>query len=136
MNLLAGLTAADDLLKKLNKLLTGVPHGSLTLHLAGLGVERCVERERSVALVFKAMPPLGPSGRQWQYAVATVQRLNGGLFVNAEDGGMVRLSQIDCDDVGRLTLEVGIGGGHVAFETMGPQVSFAPDAMNQIFADA
>ena len=56
MNLLAGLTATDDLLKKLNKLLTGVLRGGLAQHLAGLGVERCVERERAVALVFKAMP--------------------------------------------------------------------------------
>ncbi len=66
VDLLALGKAGDDLFKKSNKLGTGVTRHSLAQHLAGFGVERCVERKRAVTVVFKTVP-LGSSGRERQH---------------------------------------------------------------------
>ena len=44
--------------------------------------------------------------------------------------------QVETDDVRRLGLEVGVGGGHVAGEPMGPQVGLAPNALHDVLAHA
>lgn len=80
--------------------------------------------------------PRRAARRQRQHAVAAVERLNGGLFVDAKHGGVARRVEIETDDVGRLAFEVGIVGSHVALQTMGLEIGFAPDAMNEVLADA
>ena len=52
---------------------------------------------------------LGATGRQRQNGIAAVERLNRGLLIHAEDGGMLRRIQIQADDLRRLLLEIGIG---------------------------
>jgi len=49
---------------------------------------------------------------------------------------MARRIEIEADDVGRLALEIGIVGSHVALQAMGPQTGLAPNAMDQVLADA
>ena len=96
---------------------------------------KAVEGESAVALVLETVP-LGASGRQRQDAVATVERLNGGLLIHAKHGGMARRIEVETDDVGGFALEVGVVGGHVALQPMRLEVGFPPNTMNQVFADA
>ena len=119
--------------EKAHELLAGVSPSGLALHLAGLGVQSGVERECAVALVFEAVP-FRPAGRERRHTVAAIQGLNGGLFVNAEYGGVPGRVEIEPDDVGRLALEVRVVGGHVAFQTMRLQAGFPPNAMNHRLA--
>ena len=107
----------------------------LALDLAGLGVQRGVERERAVALVLEAVT-FGAAGRQRQHPIAPVQRLNRRLFIDAEDGGVTRRLEVEADDVCGLALEVGVVGGHVALEAMRLDVGLAPNAVHEILADA
>ena len=60
-----------------------VPRGGLPDHLAGLGVQRSVEREGAVPLVFEAVA-LRSAGRQREARVDAVERLNRRLFVETE----------------------------------------------------
>ena len=78
----------------------------------------------------------GAAGRQRQHAVAAIQGLNGGLFVHAEDGSMTGRIEVEADDIGRLALEVGIVGGHVALQPMRLEIGLAPDAVDEGLADA
>ena len=61
VNLLALGEAGHNLFKESNKLGTGVTRCGLAQHLAGFGVERGVERKRTVTVVLKTMS-LGSSG--------------------------------------------------------------------------
>jgi len=80
--------------------------------------------------------PLGSPRRERQHAVAAIERLNGGLFVHAEDRRVLRRIEIEPDDVGRLALEVRIVRRHVALQTMRLKTGFAPDEMNHRLAHA
>src|ERR1043166_32477 len=62
-----------------DKRLAGVTLGRLAETEAGLRLECCVERERAVPDVFKAVP-LGPAGRQRQNRIRAIERLDGGLL--------------------------------------------------------
>ena len=101
VDLAAGMTTGDDLGEEADKFLARVARRRLAAHLASLRVQGGVERERAVALVLEAVA-LGASGRQRQHAVAAVERLNGGLFVDAEHGGVPRRVEVKADDVGGL----------------------------------
>ena len=68
MNLLLRLAAGDDLFEESDELRAGVPLGRLALHLAGLHIQRRVQRQRAVASIFKAMP-FQPSGRQRKHRI-------------------------------------------------------------------
>ena len=56
---------------------------------AGLHVQRRVQRQSAVTIIFKAMP-LGASGRRRQHRIESVQRLNRCLFVDAKHRGVLR----------------------------------------------
>ena len=66
-----------------------VPRGGLPDHLGGLGVQRGVEREGAVPLVFEAVA-LRSAGRQREARVDAVERLNRRLFVETEYRGVLR----------------------------------------------
>jgi hypothetical protein len=65
-----------------------------------------------VADVLEAVS-LGAARRQRQDGIAPIERLDGGLFIHAKDGRMLRRIQIEPDDLRRLLLEVGIGRSQV-----------------------
>ena len=71
-----------------------------------------------------------------QDRIEAVQGLNGGLFIDAEHGRMLRRIQVQADDVGGFAFEVRIVAGHVALQAMRLQSSFFPDAMHGVFTDA
>ena len=68
-------------------------------------------------IVFKPVA-LQPPGRQRQHWIQPVQGLDGGLFVHAKHRRMLRRFDVQSDNIGRLSLKVGVVGGHVAFDPM------------------
>ncbi len=117
-----------------DELRRGVPIGSLAQHLAGLGVEGCVKRQRAVPEILKAMP-FGSSRGERQHRTFAIQGLNMRLFIDAEHGSMRRRVQIQPDDISGLLLEVRIVRGHVALDPMGLQAVFAPHPHHHHVAD-
>ena len=79
----------DDLAQKGDELLGGMAGGGLTQDLAALGIEGRVKRERSVSVVFKAVALGAPRGQR-QHRVEAIERLNGGLLIDAENRGVLR----------------------------------------------
>ena len=73
---------------------------------------------------------LGATGRQRQNGIATVERLNRGLFIHAEDGGMLRRIQIERDDLRRFLFEIGIGRSQVTLQSMRLQAGPFPRALD------
>jgi hypothetical protein len=115
--------AGDNLFKKSNKLGTGVTRHSLAQDLARFGVERRVERKRAVTVVPKTMP-LGSSGRERQHWIEPIQRLNGALFVDAENYRIDRRLQIQTNDISSLCFKIRVVAGHVAAQAVGLQSGF------------
>lgn len=62
------LGLADRVFQKADELLTGVAGGRPAMHLAGLHVQGCVQRQGAVAVGLESMP-LQPPGRQRQHRV-------------------------------------------------------------------
>src|SRR6201987_6460702 len=69
----------NQIFQKGDELCTGVAGAGLTDDLAAPGIKGCVERERSMAIIFKAVP-FSPTGRKRENRVQTIERLGGGLF--------------------------------------------------------
>ena len=88
-----------------------------------------------MAIVFKTVA-LQPPGRQWQHRIKPVQGLDGGLFVHAKHRRMLRRFDVQSDNIGRLSLKVGVVGGHVAFDPMGLKPGALPDPRHHHVADA
>jgi len=106
-----------------------------SVHAAGLGVQRGIQRKRSMAVVLEAMT-LGSSRRKRQHGIEPVQGLDGGFLIDAEHGGMLRRPQIQADNVGRFAFELRIVAGHVTLQAMGFQARFFPDPMHRVLADS
>ncbi len=85
-------------LKKATKSCAGVPGRGLSVNLSRLGVERCVQRQRAVPEIFKAVA-LGASRAQRQHRVEAIQRLNGALFIHTKHRRVLRRMEIEADDV-------------------------------------
>jgi len=103
-----------------------VPRRGFAQHLAVFGVERGVQRQRTMAVVLKAVP-LGPVARQRQHRVLAVERLDRRLLVDAEHRRMGRRVHIQSNDIGRLALEFGIVRGHLAVAPLRLQSVLCPD---------
>jgi len=127
VDLLALGQAGDNLFKKSNKLGTGVTKRSLAQHLAGFGVERRVKRKGAVPVVLKTVP-LDSSGGERQYWIEPVQRLDGALFVDAENRSVHRRLQIQPNDISSLGFKIRIVAGHVAAQAVGLQSGFGQNS--------
>jgi hypothetical protein len=68
--------ACDQIFQKRNELRTGVAVAGLSDHFPALGIQSRIERERSMAVVFKAVS-FGATGRKWQNWIHAA--LSGGL---------------------------------------------------------
>src|SRR6266700_6913066 len=75
--------SGDQRTQEGDELSAGVVGSCLPEHLAGLGVERGVQRKGPPADVLEAVA-LGSTGRQGQHRIASVEGLDGGLLVQAE----------------------------------------------------
>ena len=101
MNLLLGRALSDDFFEEGNEVLTGVAGCGFAVHVSRGRFQRGVQRKRSMAIVFETVA-LDPSGRERQDGIEPVQLLDGGLFVDAEDGSMLGRVQVEADDIGSL----------------------------------
>ena len=135
VDLLIGLAGYDHFPQETDEVLARVPSRRLAHHVAGLDVQRGVERQRAVPLVLESVA-LDAAGRQRQHTVSAVERLNGGLLIDAEHRRVTGRVQVEPDDVRRLGLEVGVGRGHVARQPMRPQLGLPPDALADVLAHA
>src|SRR5215813_10890915 len=105
MNLAAPRLTGHHVSEEGDELLTGVARGRAADDFSGFGVQRGVQREGAVTVVFESMS-FRPAGRQWQYGIQSVQRLHAGLFINAENNRMLRRLHIQPNDIRRFLLEV------------------------------
>src|SRR5258708_39741618 len=71
-----------------------------------------------MAVILKAVS-FGPARGQGQNRVQAVQRLDGTLFVDAEDRRVKRWLEIKSNDFGCLLFKLQVCAGHVAPEPMG-----------------
>lgn len=110
VNVLASRTQRDDLLQAGNEVLTGMPCSGFAVDAAGSGIQRRIQGDRSMSVVFEPMA-FGAAGRKRQHRIEPVQRLNGGLLVDTEDGRVLRRVQIEADYASGLALEIGIVAG-------------------------
>jgi hypothetical protein len=88
-----------------------------------------------VAVILKTVA-LSATRRERQDGVQTIQRLNGGFFIDAKHRRMVWRTQIEPDDVGRLGFKLRIVACHISFQTVRFQARLLPDAMYGVFTDA
>ena len=93
-----------DLAEKGHKLLGGMVGGGLTQDFAAFGVQRSVERERTMPKVLEAVA-LGSPRAERQHGVEAIERLDSGLLIDTEHRGVLRRINVQPDHVGGLTLE-------------------------------
>ncbi len=79
------------------KVFAGMPSGGFAMNLPCFDIQRCVKRQCSVAIVFKAMFFRSP-WRQRKHRIETIQDLNRRLFIDAEDCCMLRRVHVQSDD--------------------------------------
>lgn len=127
VDLSASRLVRNDVGEKSHELSRGVSRRGFAQNFSGLGVERGIQRQRSVTVVLKPVP-LCASRRQRQDRVLAIERLNRRLLVNAKDRSMRRRVEIQPDDVSRFFLELRIVRGHVALDPMWSQAVLAPHA--------
>ena len=101
VNLLPGRALSDDFFEKSNKVLAGVASSGFAVHAARGRFQCSIQRQRSVAVVLETVA-LDASWRERQDGIESVQGLNRGLFVDAENGGVLGRVQVKADDVGSL----------------------------------
>ena len=114
---LAARRGAGDRVEEVDEFRAGVPHGDLALHVPGAHVERRGEGARPVPDVREPVG-LGPPGTQRQHRIRTVQRLDGGLLIDAEHHRIGGRRDVEANNVRRLRLEVRIGTARVPLQAM------------------
>jgi hypothetical protein len=135
MNLLSGRAQRHHFFQEGNEVTAGMAGRGSAVHAAGLGVQCCIERKRSMPVVLEAVT-LGASRRKRQHGIEPIQGLDGSLLIDAKHGGMLRRLQIQAENVGRFAFKLGIVAGQVTLQTMGFQARFFPDPMHSVLADA
>ena len=119
-----------DIDKKVDKLGAGMALSGLAKDFSASGIKGSVKRKGSVAVILKTMS-LGPAWRKGQNRIVAVQGLDSGLFVYAEDGGMIRRGKIKADNVGGLLLELGILAQHITAQPMRLKAVASPNPRNR-----
>ena len=135
MNSLVVLAGRDHRAEDAPEVLTPMPGRRPALNLAGLDVQRSLERRRAVSLAVESVL-LDANRREPQHPVAAVERLDGGFFVDAEHCRVTRQVEVEAAAVGRGRLEVRALRGHVTREPMGLPVGVAPDALHHVLSHA
>ncbi len=134
MDLQARGLIGDEVHQEGDELLGSVSVGRLAKDFARLRIERSVQGERAVSVIFEAMP-FRPPRRQRQHRILSVQRLDRGVLIHTKHGRMLRRIQIQPDDIGRLRLEVRVVGGQIALQAVGHEPMLGPHAGHPHVAD-
>jgi hypothetical protein len=135
MNLLPRQAQRHHFFQEGNEVVAGMAGGGSSVHAAGLGVQRGIQRKCSMPVVLGAVTLRSPR-RKLQNGIEPIQGLDGGFLIDAEHGGMLRRPQIQADNVGRFAFELRIIAGQVTLQTIGFQASFFLDPMHCILADS
>lgn len=135
MNFQARGLSGHEVRQEGDELLGRVPVGRFAQDFARLRIERGVQGERAMAVIFEAMPFRSPR-RQGQHRILTVQGLDRRVLVHTKHGRMLRRVQVETDHIGRLPLEVGIGGGQIPVQAVRLEPVLGPDARHPHMADA
>lgn len=96
----------DDIGQECHELGNGVVLSGFHENLSGLGVEGGVRRNRAVAETLKAVSLRASRGER-QHWVLSIKRLNRCFLIDAEDGRMLRGSQVEANDVAALASKSG-----------------------------
>ena len=75
---------SHQIFQKCHELRTGMSSSGLADDLPASSVQRCVQRERAVAVVLKTVS-LGPARGKGQNRIQAIQCLDSALFVHTED---------------------------------------------------
>jgi hypothetical protein len=105
VDLLIGRAQGDNLFQEADEVPTGVPDSGFPVNASGRGVQRSIQGERSMPVVFKSVV-LSPARRKRQHRIKTIERLNGGLLVDTEHRSMLRRVQVQPDNVSRFGFEI------------------------------
>src|SRR5271156_5381384 len=89
MDLFSARLVDDDIGQKGDELSGCMRRRGLAQHLSGLGIESCVERERSMPVVLKAMSFCASRGKR-QHRIKPIEGLNRGFLINTKNSGMLR----------------------------------------------
>src|SRR5438046_10494303 len=106
MNLLPRRAQGYDFIQESKEITTAVPGRGFSVHPAGFGVQRGIERKRAMAVVLEPMRP-GASRRRRQHGDEPIPSLDRGLLVDAEDRGVLRRIQVQSENIGRFAFELG-----------------------------
>jgi hypothetical protein len=126
MNLPSSGLTGHDVGKKRHELLACVSRGGFTNDLSCLCIQRCVQRERSVSVIFKPMS-LCSSRRHRQHRIQSVQSLDAALFIHTENCSMLRRIHIKPNDFGCLLLKLWVLRHQVALDPMWLKTRSLPD---------
>ena len=105
VNLSALRLAGDDLAEKLDKLGAGMPSSGLSDDVTGAGVQRCIQRERAMTKIFKAMP-FGSARGERQNRVKSVECLDSAFLIDTEHCSIDRRLKIQANGVRRLLFKL------------------------------
>jgi hypothetical protein len=135
MNLLPRRAPRYHFCEKGNDVGAGMAARGSSVHAAGLGVQRGMQRKRSVPVVLETVTLRSPR-RKRQNGVHAVQGLDGGFLIDAEHSSVLQRPQIQADTVGRFAFELRVVAGQVTLQAMGFQASVFPDPMHHVLADS
>ncbi len=94
------------------ELCAGAADAGLANDFAATGMECRVQRQRAVTVILKAVS-FGSARGQRQNRVQAVQRMDGTLFVDAEDCRVKRRLELKSNDVGCLLFKLRVGGAEL-----------------------
>src|SRR6202034_1447406 len=87
-----------------------------------------------MAVVLEAMP-FSAAWRKRQNRVQAIQRLDGALLVNAEDGGVRGWFEVQADDVGGFLFKLRIITGHITARAVRLKPKLPPHSTDRRLAD-
>src|SRR5277367_2558930 len=135
VDLLIGRAQVHDFLQEDDKVAASMTSSGFSVNAAGGGVQRRIQRQGSVPVVFKSVA-LGAARRKRQHRIESIQRLNGSLLVDTKYGRMLRRVQVQPDNVSGFGFEIRIVAGQVALQAVRLQAGLFPHPMHSVLADA
>ena len=107
----------------------GVARAAFPDDLAAFEVERRIETGESVSFVVVSLPSRNTFAQR-QQRLRAIQGLDLGLLVQADDGGVLRRTQVQADDVADLLLGLGIGTEFESLDAVRFETVLLPDPMD------
>jgi hypothetical protein len=124
-----------DPTQELPKLDRPMPPMALPNHLSGFHIQSGKEGRRTMPAVVMGAP-LNLSGSHRENGLCAIQRLNLGLFIDAQDQGTLRRIEVQTHDVPDLLNKERIGGKLEGFGTVGLQGEGTPNATDRTLTQA